>query len=247
MRTIKSAERTLALFELFSKAQAGLTVGQIAREIAIPQPSVSMLIKNLASLGYLEHDPATRTYIPSVRVVLLGSWIERKFGETQSLVKRLDTVQRRVKETSFIGIQNGAHAQYVMVQRIEKPNRLNVFSGNLRQLTFSASGRALLALGTDREITSWVKRCNAEAQDDRYKIERTDFMRIIAGIRKKGYAETIGDHTPGMGGVAMTFKLPSSDTPLAVGVGGPIQRIKQKRDLILDSLHEFTEAFAFQR
>ena len=242
-RTVKSAERTLGLFELFSKVQTKLSVGQISDELSIPQPSVSMLVKNLTELGYLEHDPISRTYVPSIRLVLLGSWIEREFGETQSLIKRLDAVQRRVKETSYIGIQNGAHAQYVLVQRIDSPNRLDVHSGNFRRLTFSVFGRALLALKTDAEIASWVKRCNAEARDARFKITRTDLMRIITDIRHKGYAETAGDHTPGLGGFAMTFKLPTGGIPLAVGAGGPISRVKQKRALIIDALHEFKEAF----
>ena len=61
VRTIKSAERTLALFEMFSLYQRPLGVGEISKALDIPQPSVSMLVRNLAGLGYLEHDRAART------------------------------------------------------------------------------------------------------------------------------------------------------------------------------------------
>lgn len=245
-RTVKSAERTLALFELFSERQAGLTVGQIAEGLHAPQPSISMLVKSLANLGYLEHDRTTRLYTPSIRVVLLGSWIERRFKETQSLVKRLDAIQRRVKETSYIAIQNRVYAQYVMEQRSAKPAQLDIFSGNVVHLTQSACGRALLALKPDSEVAALIKRCNAEVDDDRFKIKRNDSLRMISDIRKKGYAKTANASTrvQGIGAIAMTFQLPGSSTALAVGVGATIGNLERKHAMILDSLREFKMAFS---
>ncbi len=243
MRTVKSAERTLALFELFSERQEGLTVGQMAAALGAPQPSISVLVRNLVALGYLEHDRAMRTYIPSIRVVLLGSWIERKFEESQSLVKRLDELQRRVKETTYIGIQNGAYGQYVMVQRPNKPDRLEVHSGNIVHLTSCAFGRALLALKKDSEIASLVKRCNAEVSEDRRRIGRAELQQIISDVRRSGYARTSGARRLGTGAIAMTFELPSTNIPLAVGVGGYVQNLERKHKLIVRSLREFKQAF----
>ena len=64
-RSIKSAERTLRLFELFSRRQQRLPVGEVARGLGIPQPSASMLLSNLAGLGYLEYDRFDRSYAPA--------------------------------------------------------------------------------------------------------------------------------------------------------------------------------------
>ena len=75
VRSIKSAERTLALFELFSIRESRLTVSEVARELSIPQPSASMLLRNLADLGYLDYDRLARTYGPTIRVLLLSNWI----------------------------------------------------------------------------------------------------------------------------------------------------------------------------
>lgn len=242
-RAIKSAERTLALLELFSQIQAPLTVGQVTRELGIPQPSASMLMRNLTHLGYLEHDRVLRTYSPSIRVVLLGSWIDRKFSEAHSLVERLDVLQRKVKETAYIAIQNGPLAQYVMSQTSASPNSLNVASGQYRSLTCTAFGRALLALKPDAEIAAWVRRCNAEAKEDRFRVKLRDFMKIISDTRRRGYGETAGDQTPGLGAYSMTFPSPVGNLPLAVGAGGPLQRVQRKREIILDALREFKDAF----
>jgi IclR family transcriptional regulator, KDG regulon repressor len=242
-RTIKSAERTLALLELFSKVQAPLTVGQVARELAMPQPSASMLVRNLTYLGYLEHNRAQRTFAPSIRVALLGSWIDRRFGEAQSLEHRLGVLQARVKMTAYIAIQNGPHAQYVMSQQSDGPG-LNIASGQFRTLTCSAPGRALLALKTDFEIAKWVKRCNAEATEERHKVNHKDFMKVIEGVRRRGYAQTDGDQTPGMGAYAMIFRSPLGNMPLAVGAGGPMRFVTKRREVVLESLLDFRDAFS---
>src|SRR5690606_650316 len=89
-RSIKSAERTLALFELFSLEQRPLTIGEISRELGIPQPSVTMLARNLVKLGYIEHDRFSRTYVPTIRIMLLGSWLHRRMNRQGDLETHLD-------------------------------------------------------------------------------------------------------------------------------------------------------------
>ena len=242
-RSIKSAERTLALFELFSREQQPFTVGHISEALSIPQPSVSMLLRNLTELGYLEHNLSSRTYSPSIRVALLGSWINRRLGEGGKLGERLNTLHLKVGETTYLAIQSGAAMQYVMSQRPEHPDRLEVDSGQYRSLTFSAAGRALLSQKRDKDILGWVRRCNAEAEEDRFRVRESTFMKLVCQIRAQGFATTEGDVTPGLGAFAATFNSPMGGTKLAVGVGGPIQRIREKRALILDSLMQFKLGF----
>ena len=242
-RTIKSAERTLALFELFSREQQPFTVGRISQALNIPQPSASMLLRNLTDLGYLQYDRAVRTFSPSIRVALLGSWIDRRFGEAGAIGSHLDTLQRKVGETAFFGIQNGASAQYVMRQHPQDPDRLAIESGQFRSLTCSAMGRALLSLSADAEIRGWVRRCNAEATEERFKVREPAFLRLISQVRAEGYAATEGDVTPGLGAVATTIVSPMGSIAMAVGVGGPITRMRRKHGQIVEALFAFKAAF----
>jgi len=242
-RSIKSAERTLALFELFSREQRPFTVGHISEALNIPQPSTSMLLRNLTDLGYLQYDRAARTFAPSIRVALLGSWVDRRFGQVGAIGARLDRLQRKVGETAYLAIQNGASAQYVISQRPENPDRLDVESGQYRSLICSAPGRALLSLKPDSEIVSWVRRCNAEATEERFKAREGEFLQLIAQVRANGYATTEGDVTPGLGAIAMTFIGPMGAMPMSVGVGGPISRMRRKRSMAIEALNRFKEAF----
>lgn len=202
-----------------------------------------MLLSNLTDLGYLEYERFTRTYAPSIRVVLLGSWIGRRFSEAGSITSKLDDLHSLVGGTVYVGIQNGASAQYVLAQQSDEPGQLNVDSGQMRSLTFSAMGRVLLALKTDSEIIGWVRRCNAEATEDRFIVQEAAFMQIIARVRQDGYAETRGEVTPGLGAIAVHIPSPIGHMPLAIGCGGAIQRLQARRDPTIAALVDFQARF----
>ena len=240
-RSVKSAERTLALFELFSRRQQPLTVGRIAAELAIPQASTSMLLANLRDIGYISYDAHQRTYAPTIRVALLGSWINREFDRAGSLTTILSDLQREVQETVFLGLQNGPYAQYIATILLKKPRGMRVEAGQHKLLTASSVGRMLLSLKGDGEIQRWVHRCNAEATEDRLRIGASEFMAIIEQIRRQGYTQTRGDVTPEFGAIAVAVPAPRGFMPMALGVGIPVERIDSKRDAAIEALRHASE------
>ncbi|QUM71626.1 IclR family transcriptional regulator [Sphingopyxis granuli] len=240
-RSVKSAERTLALFELFSRRQQPLTVGRISAELAIPQASTSMLLANLRDLGYITYDAHRRTYAPTIRVALLGSWINREFDQAGSLTAILSDLQREVQETVFLGLQNGPYAQYIATILLKKPRGMRVEAGQHKLLTASSVGRMLLSLKSDGEIQRWVHRCNAEATEDRLRIGVSEFMAIIEQIRRQGFTQTRGDVTPEFGAIAVTVPAPRGFMPMALGVGIPVDRIEAKHDMIVEALRHASE------
>ncbi len=241
MRAVKSAERVLALFELFSRRQRPLTVGRVVSELGMPQASASMLLANLRELGYLTYDAHERTYAPTIRVALLGSWINREFDPAGSLTTILSDLQHEIQETVFLGIQNGAFAQYVITSLHRNPRSMRAESGQFRLLTMCAVGRTLLSLKTDAEIQRWVHRCNAEASEDRLRIGASDFLAIIARIRADGYAQTRGDITPEFGAYAVAVPGPPSLTPMSLGVGIPLTRHEAKHAASIAALRHARE------
>ena len=243
-RSIKSAERTLALFERFSSVEHPLSVGEVSRDLAIPQASASMLLKNLTNLGYLEYDRKIRRFAPTIRIMLLGSWINRKFLQSGNIAHELVRVERAVHEMSLIGIQNGPHAQYVLIQGSDDNLTLDVSSGMLRSLTCSAIGRVLLSMKPDAEVLSWVNRANAEATEPRLRVNRGDFMKLIERVRANGYAETAGDVTPGAGVIAVAIPSPMGTLKLAAGIAMPVERIPEKKERALAALTDLQSRLA---
>ena len=67
-------------------------------------------------------------------------------------------------------------------------------------------------------------------------------MEIIREVRSRGYARTAGDMTEGQAVLAVSIPAPVGKMPMAVGVGGKIERIAAKEDRILSELRAFKEA-----
>ncbi|MGE0830750.1 MAG: helix-turn-helix domain-containing protein, partial [Hyphomonadaceae bacterium] len=97
-RSIKSAERTLALFELFSAAERPLAVNEVVHALGIPQSSATMLLQNMAALGYLEYLPELRKYKPSIRLFLLNCWVLRRFGEAADFMEAFNALHEMAGE-----------------------------------------------------------------------------------------------------------------------------------------------------
>lgn len=233
---IKSAQRTLAVFEYFQAHRRAATVGEIADALGMPQSSASMLLKSLLSLGYLDYAAATRKFRPTYRVAVLGSWLHTSLFDRGPLTDIAEALGRETRETASLGLQNGPHMQYVHIVESIEPVQLNIRVGTLRPMTCAAMGRVLLVPKKDPEIRAIVRRNNADATDDAHRVLEREFMAEIEEIRRQGYAESRGKMTPGANTIAMLVPLPSDATPLAIGVGGPMERIGARRDTILAAM-----------
>lgn len=242
-RSVKSAERTLALFELFSLCQSPQTIGQIVRAMKIPQPSVTMLVRNLVRLGYLEHNRTRRTYFPTLRIMLLGSWLHRRVHLEHDLEAHLDRLMRCCNETVLLGIQNSLYCQYIVAQMPDKPERLEIQSGMLRPMTRTAMGRVLLSMKCDAEISLMVRRSNAEFPDHP-AVNQAELIVDLARVRRQGFAESNGAMSPGQSVIAVPIPTLVGNVPMVAGVGGPIDRIQEKRQEILAALGDLQESFA---
>lgn len=244
-RRVKSAERTLALLELFAKRQAPMTVGAVALELRMPQPSASMLLRNLASLGYLDYNRHTRMFSPTVRVMFLGSWISQRFNAVCSVSHILDCAQREANvEFVFVAQQNHVSVQYVWAIQTDPPNRLAISPDIPRSLTCTAAGRMLLSLKPDQEVVGLVRRSNAEAAADRLKVSESRFLSLHELCRKRGFAETAGDFVPGLGAIAVSIETPTGASPLAISFGGAVEQVHRNRRRILSALQAASERLA---
>lgn len=220
---VKSAARVLDILEFFAETRAPAAVMDVAKALGYPQSSTSALLKSLGSLGYLDYDCDARTYVPNLRVALLGAWLQDGAYRDEALVKRLERIQAATGETVLLGLRNGIDAQYVLILEADRTIRFHMRVGTRRPLTRSAVGMVLLAREPDAEVRRIIRRLNAERPE--HRVDERAFLDRIADIRVRGVAETRGEMTPGAGVLAMLLPEAPGGAPMAVGVGGPLERL----------------------
>ena len=241
---VKSAQRVLAILEYFQERRRSATVGDIAGALRLPQSSASMLVKSLVALGYLEYGEKSRLLRPSYRVALLGNWIQKSFFKHGPLTDTMEAIQQDIGETVVLGRQNGPLMQYVHIVDASYAVRLIIHVGTLRPMARSALGLMLLAQRPEHQIRAIVRRNNADAEDGELRVNERALLAEIEEIRRQGFAESNGRMVSSATTIAMLVPADRKATPLAIGVGGPIERISRRREEIIDVLRRHLAALA---
>lgn len=233
---VKSAARVLRILAVFDDVQRGMRVGEIAERTGYPQSSTSMLLQSLAKLGYLEFDPVDRSYIPTVQVALLGSWIANGMAANGTVGRLMDGLSEETGATITLASRNGIYAQYVHVIQATNTLRLHTPTGTNRLLVWSAAGFALLRDVPEDEIRILVRRTAAEQQT--HKLDTKQVLENVREFRRQGYFFSRELVTAGGGHISM--RLPQAENrgqhALAIGVSGWIEDIERQKSRILRAM-----------
>lgn len=227
---VKSASRVLDLFELFEDEQHPMRVNDIVEKLDAPQSSVSMLLKTLHARGYLEFNPETRCYQPSARLSFLGDWAAGPLtnrADIQNVMRQLANITR---DTVLLGRQNGLFMQYLAVIESQRELRLVPHTGTQRPLHRSAIGIVLLAEQSDDAIGRVIRRYNAEHGEVKGIADEETLRAAITIARRDGYYRSLGLSAPSAGVIAKVLPSTVGGEPMAIGLGGSIDRIKAETD-----------------
>ncbi len=150
-----------------------MTVSERTRLSAIEHGGSSSQSRHL---GYLQYDARARTYIPTDRVSLLGSWINPPLFEDGALLRMMRAIQSRTGQLVLIGARNGDFAQYVHVLKRPEAVEHHIQTGMKRPIATSGVGQVLLSSMTDAEVKRLVHRMNAYATEIGDKVDVAELL-----------------------------------------------------------------------
>ena len=231
---VKSAKRALEILELFSRHRRPLALKEILEELAYPTSSGSALMKSLVALGYLDYDRERRTYFPTMRIAALGSWVPGALFGDGPLLPALETLHERIGETVVLAVQSDLHAQYVHLIHSSEPLQFRAPPGTRRPLARSGLGLVLLSGKTDAEIERLRRRINASGEGATQS--REDLMARVNEVRARGYAFSRNSISPGLGIIGAALPKGPFGRVFAVGVAGRVERLEDKKDIIVEEL-----------
>lgn len=226
---IKTAGRVFEILNYFREVHKPLSVRDISEQLEYPLSSTSVLVKSMATLGYLSYDSRIRAYAPTILVAMLGDWIyESSFSSTEILCL-MRAISDATNETVIIAVQNDIQAQYVQVIQSQLPIQFYVSPGTRRPLCASGTGWALLAPQSDATIgrihQRTLSRQGTNGLPEHMELE--DVMVQVRKVRTQGYVYSRGTNTPGVGVIAMPLPASPNGARLVIGVGGLIERLDE--------------------
>lgn len=218
-KMVKSAVRVLDIFEAFEAERRALTISELVKLLAIPQSSMSTLIRSLVTKGFVEYDGQTRRYSPSVRLAFLGNWV---LGSTDTIARihaLVHALHDETGQTVLIGAESGLSLQYLSV--VESPSTLRfiMHPGERRPLHRSGFGVMLMTRRKDAEIGRIVRRYNAEKlTDGEPRLTEAEVLANVKRARKQGWFSVSRNFSEAGGMVTTLLPLPRDRAALAIGV-----------------------------
>src|SRR3954470_2968219 len=96
---IKTARRIFEILEQFEQVQRPLSLKEVAQRFDYPVSSASAVLKSLVELGYINYDRYSRTYLPTMRIVHLGQWVQDALFGDHGILALLDYLSQETQES----------------------------------------------------------------------------------------------------------------------------------------------------
>ena len=240
MDAVKTAKRTLDILEAFAAKREPLTLSELARQIESPVSSCHGVIRTLQARGYV-YMLDKRRYYPTRKLLELGSRISAHDPVMERLLPYLEALRKRTDETVMIGRREGDEIVYVVTIESVQTIRYSLHAGDRRPVHASAVGKALLGLLPDERLVDELRRLRPKRFTDA-TLSADGLLADIRKSRRRGYFVTRGEFDAGGMGVARAF--PVQAEAFAVGVAGPLARVKDKLDVVGKAVNEAATAMA---
>ena len=139
----------------------------------------------------------------------------------------------RTRETVHLSVLDGDEVVYV--HKLDSPEPVRAYSsiGGRAPAHCVATGKAMLAFESMSQLKSLSR--HLQACSPRTLTVPAEFLREMERIREQGYAVNRGEWRESVGGVAAPVRDPGGTVIAAIGVSGPIERLRPARLKILSA------------
>lgn len=235
---VKSAMRALEVMEYFHSMKQPRSMSEISTVLGYPQSSTTVLLKTLVSMGYLNFNRTERLYFPTLKVTDLGSWVPKKIFSSESILNVLQEIHEETGETVSITTKNDIYVQYNKIIQSIHALRYHVNESELRPLTQSSAGWMLMSTMNDKALDNTIRRANMITQKDGIRVDIKEMIERIHKIKEQGYSCAGNLPFKGAGTISVLTPITIHGQPVAIGIGGEVERIKQNFDRYLNLLKQ---------
>lgn len=236
---IKTAGRTLDVFEAFEALKKPMTLSELATQIGMPMSSCHGLVQTLRNRGYIYSVTSRRLYYPTKRMLDVANSIAESDPILTQLGDVLAKLCERSQETVIIGKQQDDKIVYLDVLEGPQTIRYAAKPGRIIPLHSSSIGKAMLGLMPNAKLSSFLEKYTLSQETNRTLTDPATLMQDIDACRKQGFYVTRGENVNDVMAVARPIEVASRS--FGIAIAGPLQRMESKLPSISDMLIEACE------
>src|SRR6185312_2051198 len=185
---VKSANRTLDIFELLAAEDQGLTIAEIGDKLGLARSSTHGLVRTLHSRGYLMEDGGRRFHL-GARLIQLGLRVADRLELRTAARGPLERLVAATHDTALLVVPEGGELLYVdKVVSDARDVRTDPRVASRRPLHCSSLGKALLAAIDDDSVLEIVDAVGLERVTEYSLADRDELLADLERTRLRGYA-----------------------------------------------------------
>jgi DNA-binding IclR family transcriptional regulator len=217
-RHVAAVERALTVLDALA-GEGELGTNELARRTQINASTVSRLLATLAAGGFVEHVPESGRYRLGLRLLQLGNSVVERLDLRAEARPHLEALVVETGETATLsapGERDAVTADFAQsrasVQSVAHVGRRSVAHA-------TATGKVLLAFGGVE-----LPKLPLEVFTPRTITDQRALQREIQRVRKRGYAEAVGEREEELNAIAAPVFEARGSLAAILGVQGPASR-----------------------
>jgi len=221
---VKTAGRTLDLFEAFAREGKPLSLSQLARAIDAPVSSCFGIVRTLEARGYLYEVKARGGFYPTRLLFEQARLIARHDPLAERFLPLLEILRDQTGETVLLSKRLDRQAVYLVVLDSLHSIRYSPKVGEFRPLHASASGKALLGSLSPVLRNEMLGGMKLPRVTSRTITSRAALEADLAQGRARGWYVTHGETVADLMALAVAVTL--SGEIYSVALAGPMHRME---------------------
>lgn len=217
--TVRAVDRALDILLAFAKADGGLTLSDIARNVGLHKSTVHRLLTSLQQKGFVRKHAQSEKYLLGWSVLELLSNVYQSDELAAVVLPEMTRLRDLTGETVSLYIRSGT--ERIRIQSVESnaPIRNVATIGKTYPLYIGASGKVLLAFADEDTVNEVLS--DPLLPDD---FDREGFIKQLELIRQQGYATSIQERDDGAAALAAPLFGRNHEFVAALSVSGPVSR-----------------------
>jgi len=190
MRTmpVKSADRTLDIFELFAAEPHGLTIAEISDKLGVARSSMHGLVHTLAARRYLVQDGGGRFQL-GARLIQLGLNVVDRLELRSAARGTLERLVAATHDTALLVVPD--HGDLLFVDKVlsdARDVRTDPRVSSRRPLHCTSLGKALLATLDDTSVMKVLQAVGLEHATEHSITDEEKLLADLGDTRARGYS-----------------------------------------------------------
>ncbi len=218
-RHVAAVERALTVLDTLAEGEE-LGTNELARRTRINASTVSRLLATLTARGLVEHVPETGRYRLGLRLLQLGNAVLGRLDLRRVARPQLEALVAETGETATLsapGERDAITVDFVQSDEASVQSVARVGRPSIAHAT--ATGKVLLAFGAVE-----LPKPPFEVFTPRTITDSRALEREIQRVRKRGYAEAIGEREEELNAIAAPVFEARGSLAAILGLQGPASR-----------------------